>query len=78
MVRDREYLRSHRGHELIRGSITLIGASSCGLGWDEPIAGYVGGAMPSGFSRGEEHWRSATMAMAHISILERLGGKAVD
>ena len=60
---------------------TLIVTS--GLGWVQREGGPVEEVQPGDvvwFPPGEKHWHgaTATTAMTHIAIQERLGGKAVD
>lgn len=60
---------------------TLIVTAGCG--WVQREGGPVGEIHPGDvvwFSPGEKHWHgaTATTAMAHVAIQEKLGGKAVD
>src|SRR3954469_18811326 len=54
-----------------------------GLGWVQREGGPIEEIRPGDvvwFAPGEKHWHgaSATTAMSHIAIQEKLGGKAVD
>ncbi len=60
---------------------TLIVTAGCG--WAQREGGPVEGIRPGDvvcFPPGEKHWHgaTATTAMSHIAIQERLDGKAVD